>query len=58
MQNREDSFEEVGIDWDNFYNENVKDLQLADPVLKKLHELQKKSWTRWPFESLSIYWII
>ncbi|MCG7876282.1 MAG: RNase H-like domain-containing protein [Candidatus Thiodiazotropha endolucinida] len=56
------SIEESDIDWDTFDNDRIRELQIADPVLKKLHDWKeseiKPEWCEIANQGLEIkyYW--
>ena len=62
QENRESSFEEIEIDWENFDRVKIRELQLEDSVLKRLHEWiergEKPDWSEVARQGLEIkyYW--
>ena len=62
QENRESSFEEIDIDWENFDRVKIRELQLEDSVLKRLHEWiergEKPDWSEVARQGLEIkyYW--
>ena len=62
QENRESSFEEIEKDWENFDSVKIRELQLEESVLKRLHEWiergEKPDWSEVARQGLEIkyYW--